>query len=157
MADGLIVSGVEFRQLAALDPESGEVVWQGEVLDAQYPTQVLVDGERMYVTTNQGRIRCLGLTPQEAFWSVQAGNDLLDMNPFRRGVRSMWAAPARYRDLLVVGGIDGQLLMVDPETGSVASRTEFPAPITAAPGVVDDRLIVATWDGQLWAFGTEAD
>ena len=157
MADGLIVSGVEFGQLAALDPESGEVVWQGEVLDAQYPTQVLVDGERMYVTTNQGRIRCLGLTPREAFWSVQAGSDLLDMNPFRRGVRSMWAAPARYRDLLVVGGIDGRLLMVNTKTGSVASRTEFPAPISAAPGVVDDRLIVATWDGRLWAFGTEAD
>ena len=47
--------------------------------------------------------------------------------------------------------------MVDPETGAVASRTEFPVPISAAPGVVDDRLIVATWDGRLWAFGTEAD
>ena len=63
VVDGLIVSGVEFGQLAALDPETGSTVWQGEVLDAQYPTQVLVDGERMYVTTNQGRIRCLGLTP----------------------------------------------------------------------------------------------
>ena len=47
--------------------------------------------------------------------------------------------------------------MVNTETGNVVSRTEFPAPISAAPGVVDDRLIVATWDGQLWAFGTEAD
>ena len=110
MADGLIVSGVGFGQLAALDPESGAIVWQGEVLDAQYPTQILVEGERMYVATNQGRVRCLGLSPREAFWSVQAGSDLLDMNPFRRGVRSMWAAPARYRDLLVVGGIDGPAL-----------------------------------------------
>ena len=157
MADGLIISGVEFGQLAALDPETGAIVWQGEVLDAQYPTQILVEGERMYVATNQGRVRCLGLTPREAFWSVQAGSDLFDMNPFRRGVRSMWAAPARYRDLLVVGGIDGRLYMANTETGDVVSRTDFPAPISAAPGVVDDRLIVATWDGRLWAFGTESD
>ena len=156
VADGLIVSGVEFGQLAALDPETGEIVWQGDVLDAQYPTQVLVEGERMYVTTNQGRIRCLGLSPREAYWSLQAGDDLLDMNPFRRGVRSMWAAPARYRDLLAVGGIDGWLSMVSPETGAVVSRTEFPAPISAAPTAVDGRLIVATWDGRLWAFGDEA-
>ena len=46
MADGLIISGVEFGQLAALDPETGEVVWQGDVLDAQYPTQVLVEGDQ---------------------------------------------------------------------------------------------------------------
>ena len=157
MADGLIISGVEFGQLAALDAETGAIVWQGEVLDAQYPTQILVEGERMYVATNQGRVRCLGLTPREAFWSVQAGSDLFDMNPFRRGVRSMWAAPARYRDLLVVGGIDGRLYMANTETGDVVSRTDFPAPISAAPGVVDDRLIVATWDGRLWAFGTESD
>ena len=155
MADGLIISGVEFGQLAALDPETGEVVWQGDVLDAQYPTHVLVEDERMYVTTNQGRIRCIGLMPREAFWSVQAGDDLLDMNPFRRGVRSMWAAPVRYRDLLAVGGIDGRLYMVDADTGSVASRTEFPAPISAAPGVVNGRLVVATWDGRLRAFGDE--
>ena len=156
MAGGLIVSGVEFGQLAALDPESGAIVWQGDVLDAQYPTQVLVEGERMYVTTNQGRIRCLGLAPREAHWSVQAKDDLLDMNPFRRGVRSMWAAPVRYRDLLVVGGIDGRFYLVNSETGDVASRTEFPAPISAAPGVVDGRLVVATWDGRLWAFGDES-
>ena len=157
MAGGLIVSGVEFGQLAALDPETGEIVWQGEILDAQYPTQILVEGERMYVTTNQGRIRCLALTPREAFWSVQAGDDLLDMNPFRRGVRSTWAGPVRYRDLLAVGGIDGRLYMLNLETGTVVSRAEFPAPISAAPGVVDGRLVVATWDGWLWAFGDRND
>ena len=157
MAGGLIVSGMEFGQLAALDPETGEIVWQGEVLDAQYPTQILVEGERTYVTTNQGRVRCLALTPRETFWSVQAGDDLLDMNPFRRGVRSTWAAPVRYRDLLAAGGIDGRLYMLNPETGDVVSRAEFPAPISAAPGVVDDRLVVATWDGRLWAFGDRND
>ncbi len=153
LADGLIISGVEFGKLAALEPETGEVVWEGEVIDAQYPTHVLVDGDQMYVSTNQGRVRSLGLSPREAFWSVQAGDDLLDMNPFRRGVRSMWAAPVRYRDLLAGGGIDGRLYMVEAERGDVLSRNEFPAPISAAPGVVDGRLVIATWDGWLWAFG----
>ena len=153
LADGLIISGVEFGQLATLEPETGEIVWQGEVLDAQYPTQVLIEGERMFVATNQGRVRSLGLTPREAFWSVQAGNDMLDMNPFRRGVRSMWAAPVRYGDVLAVGGIDGRLYLVDADSGDVVSSTEFPAPISAAPGAVGGRLVVATWDGRLWAFG----
>ena len=156
MADGLIISGVEFGQLAALDPETGAAVWQGEVLDAQYPTHVLVDGDRMYVSTNQGRVRSLGLTPREAFWSVQAGSDLLDMNPFRRGARSMWAAPVKYGSLLAVGGIDGRLYVMDAETGGVLSATEFPAPISAAPGVIDGRMVVATWNGRLWAFGDGA-
>ncbi len=156
LADGLIIGGVEFGKLAALDPETGETVWEGEVLDAQYPTHVLVDGDRMYVSTNQGRVRSLGLTPREAFWSVQAGSDLLDMNPFRRGARSMWAAPVKYGSLLAVGGIDGGLYIVDSETGGEVSRTEFPAPISAAPGMIEGRLIVATWDGRLWGFGDGA-
>lgn len=174
IAAGLIVSGVTFGQLAALDPESGETVWQGETLDAQYPTQMLVEGERMYVTTNQGRIRCLGVSPREAegvlradcdlpdidggaLWSVQAGSDLLDMNPFRRSVRTVWAAPARWRDLLVVGGIDGVLYVIDPEMGRVVSRTAFPAPISAAAAVAGGCLVVATWNGRMWAFGDGCD
>jgi len=154
MADGLIVSGADFGQLAALDPETGAVAWQGDVLDAQYPTQVLVEGERMYVATNQGRVRCLGKYPREAFWSFQAGDDLLDMNPFRREVRSMWAAPVRYGDLLAASGVDGKLHMLNAETGAHVSSTQFPAPISAAPAVIDERLVVATWDGRLWAFGS---
>ena len=46
--------------------------------------------------------------------------------------------------------------MMDAEKGAIVSRTEFPAPVSAAPGVVDERLVVATWDGRLWAFGDNA-
>ena len=152
LAGDLLVSGGSFDHLAVLSAETGEVRWHEPVLNAQYPTNLLVEGQRVYVTTNQGSVRCLGLDSGQVFWDFQSGDDLLDMNPFRRGVRTILARPVRYRHMLVVCGVDGVLYLLDAETGSLISRTQFPAPITAAPALLDDGLCVATWDGRLYRF-----
>ena len=152
LAGDLLVTGGRFEHLAVLSAETGEVRWHEPVLDAQYPTNLLVEGQRLYVTTNQGSVRCLDLDLGRMYWDFQAGDDLLDMNPFRRSVRTVVARPVRYRHMLVVGGVDGVLYLLDAETGSLISRTQFPAPITAAPALLDDGLCVATWDGRLYRF-----
>ena len=157
LAGELLVSGGSFEHLAALRAETGEVAWHEPVLDAQYPTNLLVEGRRLYMSTNQGSVRCLDLESRRVYWDFQCGDDLLDMNPFRRGVRTVLARPVRYKHMLVVCGVDGVLYLLDAETGSLIARTQFPAPITAAPVILDDGLCVATWDGRLYRFEDPTD
>ena len=152
LAGDLLVSGGSYDHLAVLSAETGDIVWQKPVLDAQYPTNLTVEGQRLYVSTNQGTVRCLDLESGERYWDFQSGDDLLDMNPFRRDVRTILARPVRYRDMLVVGGVDGVLYLLEAETGALISRTQFPAPITAAPAFLEDGYCVATWDGRLYRF-----
>ena len=152
LADNLIVSGGSYGHLAVLKVETGEIVWHKPVLDAQYPTNITIEGKRLYVSTNQGSVRCLDLESGRVHWDFQSGEDLLDMNPFRRGVRTVLARPVRYMGMLVVCGVDGGLHLLDADTGSVIGRTQFPAPITAAPADLDDGLCLATWDGRLYRF-----
>ena len=58
LAGALLVSGGSYEHLAVLRAETGEVVWHEPVLDAQYPTSFLVEGKRLYMSTNQGSVRC---------------------------------------------------------------------------------------------------
>jgi outer membrane protein assembly factor BamB len=147
-----VVTGGELMHLAVLDASSGDPVWHREVLDAEYASGLITEGDRIYVATNQGAVRCLDLHSGELLWSFEVGDDLLDMTPFRRGARSILAAPVRFRDLVIVCGVDGALYALEAERGSLVSRTQFDAPITAAPSAIDDGIIVGTWDGRLYRF-----
>ena len=81
------------------------------------------------------------------------GDDLLDMTPYSRGRRSLLAAPVRWRERVIVGGLDGVLYILDAASGACVSETRFGAPISAAPCLMGDGLCVGTWDGRLYCFG----
>ncbi len=142
----------EASPLIAVRAESGHVVWNRPILPSRYPTGLLVHDERIYATTPEGEALCFDLDDGALHWRFQTGDDLLDMIPYRRGVRSILAAPAMFEDLLLVGGCDGILYALDPASGRCLGSASFDSPITAPPCAVEGGLVVGTYDGRLFCF-----
>jgi len=90
-------------------------------------------------------------------WGVHAGGDLLDMVPYRRGVRSILAARVNFDDCLLVCGCDGCLYALDAACGECRGRAAFGSPITAPPCVWGDGLFLGTYDGRFFYFERVGD
>ena len=152
LMDDLIICGGSYGNLAAVQAGTGETVWQRSIHGAQYPTNIVICDGRMYLTTNQGAVQRLDLASHRTYWDFQSGDDLLNMNPFRREVISLLARPVQHGNSLLIAGVDGVLYTLDTETGQRVSTTQFPVPIAAAPGLDKESIVIATWDGHLRGF-----
>ena len=144
--------GGEPAQLAVLGAGTGEVMWNRAVLPSRYPTGLAVRDDRLYATTPDGEALCLDLQSGALLWRFQTGDDLMDMVPARREVRSILAAPVVYGDRLLICGGDGCVYILNARSGACASRTTLGSPITAAPCLTEDGFCVGAYDGQLFCF-----
>ena len=156
VAGDLLVSGGdllgEASHLTALQAISGEVVWNKPILPARYPTGLLVRDGLIYATTPGGEALCFDCHSGALLWRFQTEVDLLDMVPYRRGVRSILAAPVHFEDCLLICGCDGCLYALDAASGKCRGRVVFGSPITAPPCVVEGGLFVGTYDGRIFYF-----
>ena len=148
----LLVSGGDSSHLTALRAISGEVVWDKPILPSSYPTGLLVRDGLIYATTPEGEALCFDFNSGALLWRFQTGGDLLDMVPYRRGVRSILAAPIIFEDCLLICGCDGCLYALDAASGECRGRSAFGSPITAPPCVVEEGLFVGTFDGRIFYF-----
>ena len=148
----LLVSGGDSSHLTALRAISGEVVWDKPILPAGYPTGLLVRDSLIYATTPEGEALCFDFNSGALLWRFQTEIDLLDMVPYRRGVRSILAAPVHFEEYLLICGCDGCLYVLDAASGECRNRVVFGSPITAPPCVMDGGLFVETYDGRIFYF-----
>ena len=152
----LLVSGGDPGRIVVLSAASGEILWHKPTMDATYPSGLAVEGEMIYTTTPTGEVRCLNLTSGELVWKFRCGNDLLDMTPYRRKTRSILAAPVVVDRLLLVGGCDGRLYLLRQDSGTLEGWAQLDGPVTATPCLVDKGFCIATWNGDLYRFGSHA-
>ncbi|MBI4531569.1 MAG: PQQ-binding-like beta-propeller repeat protein [Candidatus Latescibacteria bacterium] len=148
----VLVSGGDPAHLAVIRAHSGEVVWHRPVLSSGYVTGLAVHANRIYATTPDGEAQCYDLDSGQRYWRFQTGEDVLDMTPYRRGIRSILAAPVVFRNRAIVCGCDGWLYVLDAASGTCKSRALFGSPITAAPCLMEDGFCVGTYDGWLYRF-----
>ncbi len=167
--DKLVAAG-DPGKLVALDFRSGDILWHrkaveyawapgtSKYLDGNleygypYPTSMVADGDRLYYATSGGSVVGFNLETGDVLWTHGSGNDLLDMTPHRRGLRSILARPVVVGDELIVCGIDGVVYVLDSASGENKRSIQLPAPIAAAPVVTEAGLCVGTWNGQLYCF-----
>ena len=100
---------------------------------------------------------CFDVPSGALLWRFRTGNDLMDMVPARRGVRSILAAPVIYKDNLLICGVDGCLYVLNARTGACISRTALGSPIAAAPCLTEDGFCVGDYDGRLYCFAEPED
>jgi len=153
----LLISGGDGGHLAVLRAESGEPLWHRPVLGTGYPTGLAVGGEDIIAATADGRARCHDLHSGDLRWSFQTGADLLDMTPYRRGISSLLAAPVLRDGLVLCGGNDGVLHVLEKRTGHRLNRVILGAPITATPYWMDSELLIGTCVGPLCCYHLRKD
>ena len=85
-------------------------------------------------------------------WQFQSGEDLLDMTPYKRGIRSLLAAPVLFMDHVLVGSCDGWLNVLERATGACTERAFFGAPISASPCLTPDGFCIGTYGGSMFSY-----
>ena len=148
VGDRLVCAGDD-GNLAVLAARSGETIWERPGLLGSYAAGLAADTAHIYVTTAAGEAQSYALHSGRRRWRFQAGEALLAMTCYRRQGRSLLAAPVRWRDYVVVGGLDGWLYLLDEASGACVGRAAFGSPISAAPCPTDAGLCVGTYDGRL--------
>lgn len=132
IADGkLLILGAreEVTYLFALDPDSGEEIWQARLCDEykngwgdgprSTPT---VDGDRVYVLTGIGTLACLNLADGEELWRISLVDDLGGKVPVWGYSESVLIDGGK---LICTPGKDqGAIAAIDKETGELLWQTE---------------------------------
>ena len=99
---------------------------------------VLVDGDRLYVGTNEGHLLCLQGKDGAQLWSFNARDSIV-------------ASPVIADGRVVVGSFDGHVYAVDARTGSAAWEFDTHAAVTSAAAAFDGSIIVGSRSYDLFA------
>ncbi|MFC4159218.1 outer membrane protein assembly factor BamB [Chitinimonas lacunae] len=138
-----------------------------------------VEGSEVCAVAFQGRVACFNVSNGQQLWArevssyaglamdkkqVYVSDETGNVMAFERsGGRTLWkqdklygrrlSAPAVYQGLVAVGDFEGVVHLLDPADGSFRARqTTDKSRILVAPRLVDDKLLVQTEAGGLFAF-----
>lgn len=103
---------------------------------------------RIYTAGVDGRVSALDAANGSTAWSEKSGKRT---GWFGRGGNSVrWSGgPSSNGDLVVVGGLDGQLQGLSADDGSMRWEAELGAEVISAPAIGDGIVVVRTQDGKV--------
>lgn len=151
----LVVGGAK-GQLYVIDKYRGVLLWQ-QSLGSEILVAPVVEGERIFIKTADAKVYAFKLKTGAQAWMYQH-------DPSEFVLRSM-SAPLTYRDMVVVGFADGQLVALSQTSGQVrwiktiakATIDKRINDIAATPVLQGDRLYVATYQSGLTAIDLTRD
>jgi len=133
-------------RMVSIDLRSGGRAWEDSIGGI---TQPWVAGNFIYVMSTDNKLICLSREDGRVRWLTQ-----LDRwgKPDKKEDIILWTGPILAGDKLVVGGTNGELLIVSPLTGQVTDTVDIGTPISVQPIVANGTLYVLTDDGTLLAY-----
>jgi outer membrane protein assembly factor BamB len=109
---------------------------------------VVVDG-RLYAAAVDGTVQAMDAATGRSLWRKQVG-ERHGMLWSRTDNTIRWAGgPAVDGDLLVVGGLDGQVHALSAQDGSEHWNAQLSSEVIAAPAISNGTVVVRTNDGRL--------
>ncbi|MGA8278526.1 MAG: outer membrane protein assembly factor BamB [Rhodanobacteraceae bacterium] len=144
------------RKLTELAPTIGiQTLWterasKGAGDSGARMSPAVVDG-RVYAAGVDGTITALDAQSGNELWRVHAGKRTGSLLRLRRGENSLrWSGgPAVTGDLLVVGGLDGQVYAYSAVDGTPRWNTQMPSEVITQPVISEGVVVVRTNDGRL--------
>jgi len=149
-AAGKIFAIAGINKIVAVDEADGKILWSKDISAIPVSTPV-VDGELVYVTTNDNKLYAFNVNDGELQWT-QSG--------ILRATAIFGAAdPIIYKDLVIVSYSSGEVYAVNKKTGealwsqnlnlSKATNSDFYLNDVDATPVVKDGMIYAIGNGGL--------
>lgn len=138
----------EFAPTAQIDRLWTEGVGGGSGNSGARLTPGESDG-RLYSAGIDGTVAALDAATGRTLWQKRLGERKGWL--WRRGENSVrWSGgPAVQGDLLVVGGLDGQVHALSAQDGSDRWHTQMTSEVISAPAIADGVVVVRTNDGRL--------
>jgi outer membrane protein assembly factor BamB len=164
----LVLVGFSDGSLVALKKLTGILAWE-TLLNRNkrfrdVDSRPVIDGERIYISSYDGALYCLKLTDGQVVWSVEfggldapviSGKDLFYSTSDGRTLaidknsgKILWTyvnpnglavQPSIYRDLLLIGEVNGDLRFLDQRTGRLVGLFSPGWGVTAKPFVDQDK------------------
>ena len=138
----------EFAPTTQIDRVWSEGVGKGAGISGARLAPGSADG-RLYAASIDGTIEAIDAASGRTLWQKHLGQRHGWL--WRRGDNSLrWAGgPSAHGDLLVVGGLDGQVQALSTQDGADRWKTQLSSEIIAPPAIADGVVVVRTNDGHL--------
>ncbi len=132
-------------RLVAIDPVSGQRIWQREVGSAE---TTLSAGDHVYTISSDQQLAALTRSTGAVHWilSLPRFADKDHKQPI------VWTGPVMAGGRLIAASSNGSLVEVDPNVGKIIHQREVGNPVTIAPVVADNTLYILTSNGRLIAY-----
>lgn len=138
----------ELVPTAQVDKVWSEGVGAGAGASGARLAPVVADG-RLYAAAVDGTVEALDAATGRTIWQKRVG-ERHGMLWSRTDNSIRWAGgPAVDGDLLVVGGLDGQLYALSTQDGSERWTAQLSSEVIAAPAIANGTVVVRTNDGRL--------
>ncbi|MGX5174766.1 outer membrane protein assembly factor BamB [Aliikangiella sp. IMCC44653] len=127
--------------LMNIQANNGEIIWQRELSSYQ---DLSIDELMLLVTHENSHVSAINQTNGELLWTQKSLH------------RRQLTTPVAIGDEVVVADFEGYLHWLSRKDGSMLSRESIDsAGISAAPLVIDDKIILYSHDGTLYAVKKE--
>ncbi len=144
----------EFAATAQVDRAWSDRAGKGSGTSGTRLAPISADG-RLYAAGVDGTIEAIDAASGRTIWSKRMGKSAGGGGWafWRRGEHSIrWSGgPSVSGELLVVGGLDGQLVAIDAQNGNERWNVRMTSEVIASPAIADDVVVVRTNDGRLTA------
>lgn len=168
------------KTLMCLNGKDGEVIWRasrgGAGVATSQPAQVVPMGQETGTPAVGEKVVCLGsgevAFPGEAKptaamhgfdkmtgqlkWRYPVGTGVVSSIPYKRNEATITSSPVIVGDVVYFGANDGYLYALNVEYGTLLWRYRLGVPIASTVAVTGNTVVVAAWDGTVYAFTSDA-
>ncbi|KPK53922.1 MAG: hypothetical protein AMJ59_25365 [Gammaproteobacteria bacterium SG8_31] len=154
---GTVYLGSDDGYLYSLESGTGDLQWKtatGGPIRAR-PT---LGGGRIFVPSDDGRLYCLDQADGKIIWTTLTGTSPVPRSdPESEGYRyDHFSSAARVNDERVfVGTLDGDLVVLDRETGEENWRFKTGDAVVSTPALVGGKAVFGSFDNHVYALDAE--
>lgn len=127
--DGLIFAGNEYAKLVAVNPQTGEIIWEDNYYLPEVSSPVYHDG-LLYIATSYAVVACFDAKTGEFIWEYDAN-------------RGFYSSPIIADGKLYVFDLDGKAYIFRPgREANLISSPEMGESVYATPVFTNDRMYI---------------
>jgi hypothetical protein len=139
VSEGVVVFADAARELHVMDGQSFQILGSAP-LEGDATNAIWMAGGKVYVETNRSQLHAYEIAPQpKKLWTLSLENSGLAGSPVLVG------------PMLFVAKQNGDVLLVDPQTGTVSDRHSTGQPLVATPFAFGNHLLAPSLDGSLYS------
>jgi len=130
-----IVNTCDNATTVAINPVTGEIVWQNDAIYMPDVACPIIVEEQIYMFTSGATILCMNENNGEVFWEADVSN-------------GFYCSPLNLGGKLIAIDMQGKLYIIKPDSTrlNIIAYKEFNQPIVTTPAVLNNSLIIRTFN-----------
>jgi outer membrane protein assembly factor BamB len=145
VADGYVIATAQSGVMTAFDLRTGQRIWSQPAGSLSIP---LIAADIVFTVTTAGQVAALNKLDGTVLWIQQLENF---KNAKKRKERTVWTGPLLAGNRLLVASSKGDIIMLDPRSGSIVKEDSVKSPIFVPPIIANETVYLMTDEAKLVA------